>query len=181
MNLQELRTELTARVVGSVAMVQAFLPMIREAKGRLVWIVTPAIIPTPYVASIHSSDFAINCVARTLEIELKPWRIPSVMIRCGGIKTPAGLRTTSDVETNLSKAPADRSPLYEERFRAWGRDMAEFDKKRTEPEAVAKVVLKALRAEQPRRRYTIGHLAWAAAVLEALPQSAADAILKARF
>jgi NAD(P)-dependent dehydrogenase (short-subunit alcohol dehydrogenase family) len=181
MNLEELRTELGTRVVGSVAMVQAFLPLIREAEGRLVWIVTPAIIPTPYVASIHSSDFAINCIARTLEIELKPWRVPNVMIRCGGIKTPAGLRTTSDVEANLRKAPPEQSRLYEERFQAWAKDMAEFDKKRTEPEAVAEVVLRALRAEKPKRRYSIGHMAWAAAFLEALPQRVADTVLKARF
>jgi NAD(P)-dependent dehydrogenase (short-subunit alcohol dehydrogenase family) len=181
MDLEELRTELTTRVLGGVAMVQAFLPMIRQAKGRLVWIVTPAIIPTPYVASIHSSDFAVNCLARTLEIELKPWRIPNIMIRCGGIRTPAGLRTTSDLEANLHKAPPERSRLYESRFRAWGHDMTEFDRNRTDPEAVAELVLRALRADKPRRRYSIGHMAWAAAVLEALPQNLADAVLKSRF
>jgi hypothetical protein len=50
---------------------------------------TPAIVPLPYIASIHVCDFAANCLVRTLEIELKPWKIPQVMVRCGGIKTAA--------------------------------------------------------------------------------------------
>lgn len=180
-DLQKFQIELQARILGSVALVQAFLPMIRQAHGRIVWIVTPAIIPTPYVTSIHACDFAVNCLARTLDIELKPWHIPNVMIRCGGIKTPAGLRTTTQVEAVLQDGPRDRSTLYEKALRKWGQDMAAFDEKRTEVEKVAEVVGQALFAKEPNRRYSIGHMVNAAAILEALPQSWADWILKKRF
>ncbi len=181
MVLEQFQTELQTRVLGSVAMVQAFLPLIRQAGGRIVWIMTPALIPTPYVASIHACDFAINCIARTLDIELKPWQISNIMIRCGGIKTPAGLRTTADVEAVLKKEPHERVSLYEKALKKWAKEMAEFDKKRTEPEKVAEVVLKALIAKRPKRQYSIGHMVAAAGFLEAMPQSAADWILKTRF
>jgi NAD(P)-dependent dehydrogenase (short-subunit alcohol dehydrogenase family) len=181
MDLDKFWIELQVRVLGSVAMVQAFLPMIRRASGRIVWIMTPATIPTPYVSSIHACDFAANCIARTLDIELIRWNIPSIMIRCGGIKTRAGLRTTADVETALQNAPGERAVLYEPPLRAWGKEMARFDEKRTDPEKVAEVVLKALIAEAPKRRYSVGHMATAAAFLESLPQSVADWILKRRF
>jgi hypothetical protein len=46
---------------------------------------------------------------------------------------------------------------------------------------VARVVLEALRAREPKRRYAIGHMAKAAAFLEPLPQPVADWILKKRF
>jgi len=81
------------------------------------------------------------------------------MIRCGGIKTPAGLRTTADVETCLQHGPRDRAMLYERPLRAWGEDMAEFDAKRTEAETVAKIILQVLNARTPKRRYSIGHMA----------------------
>jgi NAD(P)-dependent dehydrogenase (short-subunit alcohol dehydrogenase family) len=181
MSLDKFRIELQTRVLGSVAMVQAFLPMIRQAGGRIVWIATPAIIPTPYVTSIHACDFAVNGVARTLDIELKPWDIPSLMIRCGGIKTATGMKTTLEPEALLRDLPHERSALYEQALRQWGRDIAEFDKKRTEPEEVARVILKALSADKPKRRYSVGHMAGAAALLESLPQPLADSILKARF
>ncbi len=181
MDLDRFGQELQARLLGSVALTQAFLPLIRQAHGRLVWIVTPAIMPTPYVAGIHACDFAVNCLARTLEIELQPWNIPNVMIRCGGIKTRSGLNTLSDLEAGLRQSPPDRIRLYEDRLRSWGEDMAAFDSHRAAPEEVAKVVYKALVARNPRRRYGVGYLSGAAAFLEALPQPLCDAILKARF
>jgi NAD(P)-dependent dehydrogenase (short-subunit alcohol dehydrogenase family) len=181
MDLHGFRTELEARVLGSVAMVQACLPMIRRARGRIAWIVTPAIMPTPYVTSIHACDFAVNCIARTLEIELKPWSIPNIMIRCGGIKTAASPRNAAELEASFKTWPPERSALYEPALRQWQDDLAEFDAKRTEPERVAQVVFKALCAEEPRRRYSIGHMARAAAFLESLPQPIVDSILAKRF
>ncbi|HTX79552.1 MAG TPA: SDR family NAD(P)-dependent oxidoreductase [Longilinea sp.] len=178
MNLKVFQTEVQTRLVGWVAMVQAFLPLLRQGSGRILWIVTPAIFPTPYVASIHACDFAVNCLARTLDIELKPWDIPNIQIRCGGIKTEKGLQTTAEVDAILQHPKAD---LYRERLDKWSQEMAEFDLKRTEPGLVAQTVQKALQAEHPKRRYAIGYMTGAAAFLEALPQPLTDAILKMRF
>ena len=181
MQLDQFHRELQTRILGSVAMIQTFLPLIRQAGGRIVWIMTPAMIPTPYVASIHACDFALNCVARTLDIELKPWRIPNIMIRCGGIKTPAGLRTTADVQAVLDKKSNECVALYESALLEWSKDMAKFDEKRTDAEKVAEIVLKALSAKRPKKRYSIGYMAGAAHFLELIPQSFADWILKKRF
>jgi len=180
MNLDKFQIELQTRLVGAVVLIQSFLPSIRQVNGRIVWIMTPALMPTPYVASIHACDFAANCIARTLAIELKSWKIPVIMIRCGGIKTPAGLRTVADVEAVLQEK-SDRVNLYEEALREWGAEMAEFDRKRTNPDKVANVVLKALEARKPHSRYSIGHMVRAANFFEKLPQSIGDWILKLRF
>ena len=179
--LEKFRIELQARVLGSVAMVQSFLPLIRNGGGRIVWIMTPALIPTPYVASIHACDFAVDCLARTLDIELKPWKIPNIMIKCGGIRTPAGLRTTADVEALIEKTPRDRIPLYETALRKWEKDMNDFDKRRTDPEVVSGAVLKALLAKRPKSKYSVGYMINAARLLEVMPQSACDRILKMRI
>ncbi len=181
MDIERFRTELEARVLGSVAMVQAFLPMLRKAGGRILWIVTPATIPTPYVTSIHACDFAVNCIARTLDLELKSQKIPNIMIRCGGIRTEAVAKSDRELGESLKCWPSDRLAFYDDALRKWIKDMAGFDAKRTPAEDVAKVVFKALKAKSPRGRYSVGHMARAAAFLEALPQSWADAILKTRF
>jgi NAD(P)-dependent dehydrogenase (short-subunit alcohol dehydrogenase family) len=182
MNLAEFEAEVRARLVGSVGLVQAFLPMLRRASGgRIVWIMTPAIVPTPYVADIHACDFAVNCLARTLGIELKPWGIANVMVRCGGIRTPAAVRSMEALSEALQTWPPERTALYESALRKWRENMVGFDRKRTPPEQVAKVVLRALCARSPKHHYAIGHMAGAAAFLEALPESWADALLKMRF
>ena len=181
MDLEQFRTELQVRLVGTVAMVQTFLPLIRRQGGRIIWITTPAIIPTPYVTGIHACDFAVNCIARTLDLELTQWNIPVSMIRCGGIKTPAGLNTISEVEALLQKEPHDRVAPYRPALQKWGREMAQFDEKRTESGKVADLILKVLAARSPKRRYSVGYMADAAAFLEALPQPLADWILKMRY
>ncbi len=178
MDLEVFHRELQTRLVGSVALVQAFLPLLRQGGGRILWIVTPATIPTPYVTSIHACDFAVNCLARTLDLELKPWHIPSIQIRCGGIKTAKSLKTTVEVEAILQHPRGD---LYREALLKWSEEMAEFNRKRTEPEKVARVVMAALSAPTPKRRYSAGYMSWAAALLEALPQALTDKILTMRY
>ncbi|MGD0006672.1 MAG: SDR family NAD(P)-dependent oxidoreductase [Anaerolineaceae bacterium] len=178
MDLEVFHKELQTRLVGSVALVQAFLPLLRQSGGRILWIVTPAAIPTPYVTSIHACDFAVNCLARTLDLELKPWHIPSIQIRCGGIKTARGLKTTAEVEAILQHPKGE---LYREALLKWSEEMAEFDRQRTEPEKVARLVRTALSTPKPKRRYPVGYMSGAAAFLEALPQALTDKILKMRF
>ncbi|MBN1427218.1 MAG: SDR family NAD(P)-dependent oxidoreductase [Anaerolineae bacterium] len=182
MSLAGFSAEVEARLVGSVALVQACLPLLRKVDGgRVVWITTPAIIPTPYVASIHACDFAVNCIARTLDIELKPWNVASVMVRCGGIRTPSADRSMDELAKSLQEWPRERAALYEQALQEWRDSMAGFDARRTPPEKVAEVVCRALVARSPKRRYSVGYMAGAAAFLEALPQPLADAILRMRF
>jgi hypothetical protein len=56
-----------------------------------------------------------------------------------------------------------------------------IDRKRTDPEKVARTVLAALVAANPRHHYSVGYMSGAAAFLEVLPQSIADWILGKRF
>ena len=80
MDLDKFKIELETRMVGPIRLLQTFLSLLREAKGRILWLVTPAIMPVPLVASIHICDFAVNYLARTLKIELKKWGIPVILI-----------------------------------------------------------------------------------------------------
>jgi NAD(P)-dependent dehydrogenase (short-subunit alcohol dehydrogenase family) len=180
LDLEGFRTELEARLLGPVALLQAFLPQIRQAGGRIVWIVTPGLFPVKYVASIHAPDFAVNCLARTLNLELAPWRIPNILVRCGGVKTAAVGRGYRDMDAAFKSWPPDRLALYREALLKEREELAGFDQKRTEPEEVAKVVHRALDARRPKSRYQIGYMAGFAALLELFPQTVADAIMAMR-
>jgi NAD(P)-dependent dehydrogenase (short-subunit alcohol dehydrogenase family) len=172
-----LRRELETRVVGPLALLQALLPAVRAARGRVLWIVTPGLLPIPFVGSIHVCDFAVNCLARTLRLELRPWSIPAILVRCGGIKTPAVSRTARQLEQSLREWPAERAQLYAAGLRHELEQLAEFDRKRSEPEVVAATVFRALIAKRPRSRYTVGFMARTAALAELLPQVAVDKIM----
>lgn len=180
MDMGKFRTEVEARLLGPAALLQAFLPMIRKAHGRILWIVTPALIPIPYVSSIHACDFAVNCIARTLQIELKQWNIPNVLIRCGAINTPAPGRTAAELAEAFNQWPRERFDLYAQTLEKEHKDLSSLDAKRTDPEEVAKVVYTALSARKPKRRYRVGYLSGLAAMVEYLPQPLVDTIMERR-
>jgi NAD(P)-dependent dehydrogenase (short-subunit alcohol dehydrogenase family) len=181
MDLEKYHVELQTRLLGPVALLQAFLPLIRQAPGgRIVWIQTPALLPIPYVTSIHACDFAANCLARSLEIELKPWRIPNVLVRCGGINTPAATRSMQDLDQAFSQWPKERIDLYRAALEKEIASLGKFDEGRTDPVEVGKVVCTALKAARPRSRYQVGHMSNFAAFAELFPQSWVDALMARR-
>jgi NAD(P)-dependent dehydrogenase (short-subunit alcohol dehydrogenase family) len=180
MDIDVFRTEFETRLLGPVAFLQALLPLIRQAHGRILWTVTPALIPIKYVTSIHAADFAVNCLVRTLNLELKPWNIPNIMIRCGGIRTSAVQRTEQEMEANFRRWPKERLDLYHDALLEEQRTLSDFDQKRSEPEAVAKVMYQALTAMKPKTRYSVGYLSKLAGSMELVPQAAADMIMEMR-
>jgi len=180
LDLDAFQGEVEARLVGPVALAQALLPSLRRGGGRLLWIATPALIPVPFVASIHACDYAANCLTRTFALELKPWGIPSVFVRCGGIDTAAPGKNARELEQALAAWPDERRALYEEALRKESESLAAFDRKRSDPAVVAEKVLAALVARRPRRVYRCGYLSGAAAVLDLLPQPLVDLIISRR-
>lgn len=180
LDIGKFQREAETRLIGPVALLQAFLPLIRQAQGRVVWIVTPALLPIRYVSSIHAYDFAVNCLARTLQLELAPWNIPSIQVRCGGIQTAAPAKSAQELEEFFKHWPPERFELYATALKEEQASLAQFDKKRTDPQEVAKVVQRALCAPQPKRRYQIGYLAGVATLAEYLPQPLLDWVMSKR-
>jgi NAD(P)-dependent dehydrogenase (short-subunit alcohol dehydrogenase family) len=177
MSLGKFRIEIETRVVGPVALIQALLPLMRRARGgRILWISTPALIAIPYVASIHACEFAMNCIAQSLHLELMPWKIPNIMICCGGIKTAAPERTALELEDAIEQWPQERVELYLQAFQRLQKGFAKFDTRRSDPEEVAKVVFRALCAKKPRRKYLVGHGSKGMAMLRFMPQPLIDYI-----
>lgn len=174
MDVDQLRVELETRVVGPVALVQALLPLLRKSQGRILWITTPGLIAIPYVSSIHACEFAANCIAQSLHLELMRWNIPNVLICCGGIKTAAAERSARELDEALKHWTSEQQALYLTAIHRLQERLARFDTNRTDPEEVARVVCEALSAKKPKRKYRVGRGANAMAMLHFMPQSVID-------
>jgi NAD(P)-dependent dehydrogenase (short-subunit alcohol dehydrogenase family) len=178
MDRARFRAEMEIRVHSPLALLQDLLPLLRNARGsRILWISTPALIAIPFVASIHACEFALNGLAQSLRMELAPWRIPNIVIGCGGIQTAAPARTERELEQSLRAWPAAKAGLYAGSLDRLRVRLSRFDSGRTPPEAVARVVCDALTAAHPRRKYYAGHLAWVMDLLRFLPASVVERAL----
>ena len=180
LDLEAFRGELETRLLGPVALAQALLPSLRKGGGRLLWIATPALIPIPFVASIHACDYAANCLTRTFALELKPWKIPSIFVRCGVIDTAAPGKNARELDLDMARWPKDKLVLYREALEKEKKGLAAFDQKRSTPAVIAQKVLEALLAARPRRVYRAGYMSRAGAVLDVLPQRLVDYIMSRR-
>jgi NAD(P)-dependent dehydrogenase (short-subunit alcohol dehydrogenase family) len=176
MNIDGFRRELETRLVGPVELLQALLPSIRRAHGRILWIATPALMAIPYIANIHACDYAMTCLADTLHYELSRWHLPNILICCGGINTPSVDRTAEELEKALQTWPEEKLALYGQALRQNQQRLARFDQGRTDPTEVAKVAFEALTAKRPRRRYHIGSGAGGAQFIRFMPQRVIDAV-----
>jgi NAD(P)-dependent dehydrogenase (short-subunit alcohol dehydrogenase family) len=179
-NIVKFIEELQKRLVGPISLLQELLPLLRSTKGRIFWIATPGLLPVPYVADIHACDFAVNYLARTLNLELRPDGIKNILIRCGGINTSSSQRTVNDFATMLNHWPKDGVNIYKYRLIRLQKYMLSFNAKRTDPEKVAVVISKVLNTKNPKVRYQVGYMSNLGSFLEMLPQSWVDFIMGKR-
>ena len=79
--LDELRRQLEVNVVGQLAVTQAVLPRLRESQGRVVFISSVSgRISTPWTGAYNASKFALEGMADSLRIELRPWKVKVILV-----------------------------------------------------------------------------------------------------
>lgn len=178
--LAQLRRQLEVNVVGQIAVTQAVLPLLRQARGRIVnmgSIAGRGTIPMtgPYAASKH----ALEAVTDALRLELYPWGIEVSIIEPGAIATPIwdkSLQISLDVEKDM---PVEAKHLYEAAAARIRETMSMAAARAIPPDAVVKAVLHALTAKRPKTRYLVGRDAKLRAImLKWLPDRLQDWILK---
>jgi NAD(P)-dependent dehydrogenase (short-subunit alcohol dehydrogenase family) len=173
--LDELRRQLEVNVVGQVAVTQAFLPHLRHARGRLVFVGSIAgRSALPFLGAYAASKHALEAIADSLRVELSPWAIHVAIVEPATIATPIWAKGAATADEIQARASADRSPLYRERLDAFRR-AAEAARRRAQPaDRVAAVVERALTSDRPRARYVVGRDARIRATIERLPDRLRD-------
>lgn len=180
--VEDFREQLEVNVVAQVAVTQAVLPLLRAAKGRVVFVGSVSgRVATPFTGAYNASKFALEGLADALRMELRPWSIRVVLVEPGSIDTDlwrGALDDADRAEANMS--PAHRE-LYASQIAAMRKTVTRIQKQTSPPEKVADAIETALTASRPRARYLVGADARAqVAMRAALPTRALDAAL-ARF
>jgi NAD(P)-dependent dehydrogenase (short-subunit alcohol dehydrogenase family) len=177
--LDAIRDQLEINVVGQIAVTQAFLPLLRAARGRVLFVSSIAgRSAMPFVGAYSASKFALEAVADALRVELDPWRIPVVLIEPGVIETPIWETALAAAQRNLDRMPPATFELYGGALNALQSKMGAGVKGLT-PDAVARVIERVLIAPRPRARYVVGNAARARLLLEHLPVRWRDAVVSA--
>jgi NAD(P)-dependent dehydrogenase (short-subunit alcohol dehydrogenase family) len=142
---------------GQISVIQAFLPLLRRAKGRIVntGSVVDHLSP-PFVGVLASSKAAFASVSSSLRLELRAQGIYIIVVEPGSINTAAVEKTLGGVETKITSLPPEGVRLYAAGLRRMAAAFAKNEKTGSSPDVVAQVVEKALNAKKPRTRYPAG-------------------------
>jgi NAD(P)-dependent dehydrogenase (short-subunit alcohol dehydrogenase family) len=155
--LDALREIYQVNLFGQIAVIQAFLPLVRTAKGRIVNMgsVGDHVAP-PFAGALSSSKAAFASMSAALRMEVRPQGVHVCIIEPGAINTPAAGKTLGRVEQTLAGMPPAGIGLYGQAMRRMVRTFAETEQHGSPPEVVARVVERALTDRNPRPRYRAG-------------------------
>ncbi|ANW17906.1 SDR family oxidoreductase [Streptomyces clavuligerus] len=188
-----LRAELEVNLVGTVAVIQAFLPLLRLRSAG-----TPSAVPAgrivnvssgigrvaaPFLGPYAASQFAKEGISDALRRELDPRSVSVSVVEPGAVMTPIWSKVSDGARRVLEAAPADIAEVYRARFEDFVRQNEERARtSRTRPEQVAAAITHAMTAQRPRTRYRVGPDAWVASVAaRLLPDRALDSVIRSQF
>ncbi|MFN6562978.1 MAG: SDR family NAD(P)-dependent oxidoreductase [Nostoc sp. ChiSLP01] len=161
--IDDIRLNFEVNVVSQIAVTQAFLPLIRRAKGRIINI--SAIcgrLALPYRSLLSASKFAIEAITDSLRMELFSTGVEVISILPAGIITP---EQADKVEASYQETLANMSPeikaIYAKNYKTYMQGSVEDNRSGGLPaEKVANKILQALEARKPKRQYFVVQSYW---------------------
>lgn len=155
--LEDLRQQLEVNVVGAVATIQSFMPLIRRSQGRIVMVgAISGLVSSRLLGAYAASKFALEAVSDALRRELSQWGIPVSLVEPGRIATPIWSKSLADANERIARMPPEAVGYYQDLMDEVLDGAREVEVKGTPPSAVARAVYRALTERRPRTRYFVG-------------------------
>jgi NAD(P)-dependent dehydrogenase (short-subunit alcohol dehydrogenase family) len=176
--MADFREQLEVNLFGPVAMVQAFLPLIRAGGGRIVNVGSiGGLLVLPLNGAYSASKFGIRAVTDALRLELRQWKIHVSLIEVAPVATAIFGKTYAELDALEEKLGETGYRLYAEQIAAV-RTATEKAAASADPALViGKAIAEALTADRPKPRYLVGHGGREVAAVAALPDRARDKAL----
>lgn len=117
LSLAAIRHEFEVNVFGALSVVNAFLPALRSARGRIVQVSTmTATLPFPFNGPSGASKAAFDALAAVYRAELKPFGIDVVLAVAGNMKTGGPAKTAAALKRVTEQMSSEQRALYGKAF-----------------------------------------------------------------
>jgi NAD(P)-dependent dehydrogenase (short-subunit alcohol dehydrogenase family) len=117
LSLEAIRREFDVNVFGSLSVINAFLPALRQARGRIVQISTwTAHVPMPFNGPSGASKAAVEVLATVYRAELKRFGIDVVVVVPGNMRTGGPAKTAAALQRVADGMTAEQRELYGRTF-----------------------------------------------------------------
>jgi NAD(P)-dependent dehydrogenase (short-subunit alcohol dehydrogenase family) len=176
------RWQFEVNVLGLVAVTQAFLPLLRRGRGRIINIGSIADrCALPGSGAYDSSKSAVAAISDALRMELQPWSISVSLIEAGGVATPTWEKTLRAADELRRQLAPEQYTLYTS-LMATLRAETEYGARTALPvDRVVKAVDHAMTARKPKTRYLVGRDVWLWVFLSWLPDRWRDRLILSKL
>ncbi len=183
LDLGELRRVLEVNTIGPVAVTQAFLPLVRKGKGRIVFVTSiGGIFAAPIIGPYAASKFALEALGDSLRVELRPFGIGVSMVEPGAVATEIFAKSRRLADEIIGRGPDEGRERYEAMARAVVDRFDGSERQALPPDRVARKIEHALLSARPKTRYLVGADARVIALLSRiLPDRWRDALVVRLF
>jgi NAD(P)-dependent dehydrogenase (short-subunit alcohol dehydrogenase family) len=155
--IDDFRRQVEVNLTAHVAVTQAMLPLIRPARGRIVFIASiGGRIAFPLNGAYHAAKFGLEAVGDVFRQELRPWDISVSIVEPGSIDTPIWERGAQNADEIEARAHPDQEALYGKAIASFRKVVRDLADRGIPPEKVAEAIAHALESGRPRTRYLVG-------------------------
>ena len=157
-NIDDVRAQFETNVFGLIRMCQLVLPGMREARrGRIVNVGSMGgKLTFPGGGIYHATKYSVEALSDAMRFEVKGFGVDVVLIEPGLIATEFATAATASIDAGTggrrARTPSSTARSAKATAGAYEGPTAKLG---GPPEAVAKVIEKALTARRPRPRYTV--------------------------
>ena len=154
LDLAEVRHLFEVNFFGVMAVTQAFIPLLRRARGRIVNMSSVGgMVSGAFVSPYSTSKFALEALSDSLRVELRPWHIQTAVVQPGAIETPIWGKAENVIHDIIHQAAPACLDLYGDAVRGME---ARYAPHGISTDAVERAVAHALISAHPKTRYPIG-------------------------
>jgi len=155
--IEAFREQLEVNVIGQVAVTQAFLPLLRKSRGRVVNIGSiNGGLAVPYLGAYSASKFALEAFNDALRVELRRFGVRVSAVEPGAIDTPIWEKSSALADRMSADIAPEALSLYQSDLEAMRRSTARSARGAAPVERVVRAVVHALTARRPKTHYYLG-------------------------
>ena len=157
LTLDEVRHEFEVNVFGGLSVINAFLPALRKAQGRIVEIgAMTGRFPIPFDGPSSASKAALEALADVYRGELRPFGVEFVLVQAGNLLTGGPAKTAALLEQRAKAMTPEQRALYGEAFDAFAAALNRMQSNGLAADEAAARVIEAAEAEPAPTRVALG-------------------------
>ncbi len=176
---EDLRQQIEVNFTGHVLVTQAFIPLLREAQGRILNISSVSgTYVFPFFGAYAASKWALEAFTDALRQELYPWGIEVISIQPGSIQTPIWEKEAQNARERMADFPPEAFALYGQEIEVMQKRILSSGEGGLPVEYLTTLIHTALTTAKPKTRYFIAKNGWRNKILRLVPDRVSDWLVR---